>query len=88
MGGCVGVGVVGLYHQAFGAAHQAPGCGQGRDPVAVVGEAVGPVGEHFPRADGVELLDVGEQDDPDAFDLGVHGPTMPGPPAVTFTRGG
>ena len=64
-GGIVVERVVRAQDEALGGDDGAPSSRHARDGPAVLGVVQGPVREDLPRADGVELLDVVEQQQPD-----------------------
>src|SRR6478672_10071951 len=64
-GWCVRDGVVCAQNQAFGSGHRQTVLGHAGHGAAVVWVVSGPVGQYFPRADGVELFDAVEQQDGD-----------------------
>ena len=59
-GWCVRDGVVCAQNQAFGCGHRQTVLGHAGHGPAVVWVVAGPVGQYFPRADGVELFDAVE----------------------------
>ena len=58
-------GVVGTQDEVLRADDVGPAGGQARDRPAVLGVVPGPVREDLPGADGVELLDAVEEEEPD-----------------------
>jgi len=64
---CVGQRAVGAYDHPFGGGDRAAIAGKQGDAPTILGMVARPVREDFPRADGVELFDIVEQQDPDVL---------------------
>ncbi len=63
-GRAVGERMMGLYGQPLRTLHQTAHRGQRGHIPAVSGEVAAPVGENFPRTNGIKLFDIGEEHDP------------------------
>jgi len=68
-GGSVFERIVGLDAESLGRPHGAAVSGEAPDGEAVAGEVARPEGQHLPRPDRVELLDVGEEENPNVLRL-------------------